>query len=140
MKQTNCINCENTSCLFKDTCSSKWRKKSRYKSGQHIFIEDIPVNGLYIVQKGVVKEYYLDIKGKEKTIRIAKRGDIFGHKDYSGTKHMFSAIAIEDVQICCFNKRTLYEVCLHNAELSSNLMKFFLDELIKSDDRRKILF
>ena len=140
MKQTDCINCENTSCLFKNSCSSKWRKKSRYKRGQHIFLEDIPVIGLYIVKKGAVKEYYLDIKGREKTIRTAKNGEIFGHKDYSNNKHVFSAIAIEDTQICCFNKNTLYEVCLNNSKLSNSLMEFFLSELIKSDDRRKNLF
>jgi CRP-like cAMP-binding protein len=140
MKQTDCLNCENTSCLFKNSCSSKWRKKYRYKSGQHIFLEDIPVKGLYIVRKGAVKEYYLDIKGKGKTIRTAKKGEIFGHKDYSATKHVFSAIAIEDAQICCFSKNTLYEVCLNNSKLSNNLMDFFSDELRKSDDKRKNLF
>ncbi|HSH68119.1 MAG TPA: Crp/Fnr family transcriptional regulator [Bacteroidia bacterium] len=140
MKRVDCTSCENTSCLFKDSCSSKWRKKSRHKCGQHIFIEGIPVKGLYIVQKGEVKEYYHEKNGREKTNHTAKDGNIFGHIDYSGTKHLFSAIAIEDTQICCFSKKSLYEVCLNNSKLSNDLMDFFLDELIKSGDRRKILF
>lgn len=138
MKRVDCTSCENTFCLFKDSCSSKWRNKSRYKSGQHIFVEGMPVKGLYIVQKGEVKEYYHEKNVREKTNHTAKDGEIFGHKDYSGTKHLFSAIAIEDTQICCFSKNTLYEVCLNNSKLSNDLMDFFSDELIKSVDRRKI--
>ncbi|NUM50682.1 MAG: Crp/Fnr family transcriptional regulator [Flavobacteriales bacterium] len=108
------------------------------QSGQHIFLEDMPVTGLYVVQKGIVKEFYLDKEGKQIIKHTAKSGEIFGHRDYSATKHIFSAIAFEDSQICCFNKNILYEVCLHNAELSNNLMNFFLDELNKSDERHKL--
>lgn len=137
MKQTGCINCKNISCLFNGSNSSGWLENSTCSAGQHIFIEDMPVKGLYVVQKGNVIEYYLDKKERKKTIHTAKSGEIFGHRDYSGTKHEFSAIAIKDAQICCFNKNILYEVCLKNTELSNNLLKFFSDELNKSD-RRKI--
>lgn len=138
MKQVDCIKCENISCIFKNSHSSKWLENFHYQSGQHVFLEDMPVNGLYVVQKGMVNEYYTDKNGGKRIRHTAKSGEIFGHRDYSGTKHLFSAIAIEDTQICFFNKKTLYEVCLNNPELSNNLMQFFLDELNKSDNRRKI--
>lgn len=135
MKQPDCINCENTYCIFKNSCSSKWIEKFSYESGQHIFTEDMPVNGLYVVQKGMVNEYYTD-KNDEKRIRhMAKSGEIFGHIDYGNNKHLFSAVAIENTQICLLNKNALYEVCLNNSELSLKLLNFFVNELKKSDNR-----
>lgn len=138
MKETGCINCRNTNCPFRNCHTLKWLENFHYQSGQHIFLEDMPVTGLYIVQKGTVKEFYLDKKGKKIIRHTAKSGEIFGHKDYSGTKHMFSAIAVENSYICFFNKNTLYEICLHNTELSNNLMNFFLDELNKTHERHKL--
>lgn len=138
MEQTNCLNCENTSCLSRNNYSSEWLEKIWCKSGQHIFLEDMPVKGLYIVQKGTVKEYYIDKKGNEKTIHTATKGEVFGHRDYSYNKHMFRAIAIEDTHICFFNKNSLYEAFLSNSELSNNLRIFFSDELRKADNRHKI--
>lgn len=138
MKETGCINCRNTNCLFRNCHSSKWLEKFHCQREQHIFLEDMPVKGLYVVQKGTVKEFYLNKNGKQIIRHTAKGGEIFGHRDYSAVKHAFSAIAVEDSHICCFNKKTLYEVCLHNTELSKNLMNFFLDELDKSDERHKL--
>lgn len=137
MKQVDCIKCENTSCIFKNSHSSKWLENSHYKNGQHIFIEDMSVTGLYVVQKGIIQEFYTDKNGIKKIRHTANNGEIFGHKDYSATKHAFSAIAIEDSQICLLKKNILYQVCKNNSELSLKLMNFFVAELNKSDNTYK---
>ena len=98
----------------------------------------MPVTGLYVVQKGIVKEYYLNKIGKQIISHTANSGVIFGHKDYSAVKHTFSAIVAENSIICFFDKKYLYEVCLCNLELSNNLLNFFLDELNKSDESHKL--
>lgn len=90
------------------------------------------VTGLYVVQKGTVQEYYLNKNGNKIIRHTAQNGEIFGHKDYSVTKHAFSAIAIKDSQICLLKKNTLYQVCKNNSELSLKLMNFFVAELNKS--------
>lgn len=63
MKQVDCIKCENTSCIFKNSYSSKWLENSHYQNGQHIFIENMSVTGLYVVQQGIIQEFYTDKNG-----------------------------------------------------------------------------
>lgn len=110
---------------------------SHYKKGQHIFTEGMAVTGLYVVQKGIIQEFRTDRSGIKHVRKTAINGDIFGYKDYSETKHAFSAVAVEDSQICFFKKSTLYQVCGDNDELSHKLMKFFVTALNNCDDTYK---
>ncbi|MCC6691612.1 MAG: Crp/Fnr family transcriptional regulator [Bacteroidia bacterium] len=97
----------------------------------------MPVKGLYVVRRGEVKEYDNNTQRKESENRIVRNGEIFGHKDFSADKHKFRAIALKNSKICYLKKDSLYQVCLGNPELSLNLLKFFKEELIKTDKKYK---
>ncbi|MBL1180208.1 MAG: cyclic nucleotide-binding domain-containing protein [Bacteroidetes bacterium] len=141
MEQNACIECKNTNCLFKSSLSRypKEIEKFNIKSGINVYLENMQVKGLYVVQNGSIHEYFINRKGRKEIGNSAKNGEIFGHKDFNATKHLFSAVAIEKSSICLIDKSTLMEVCKNNLELSIKLIYFFSDELNKSDKKYSII-
>jgi len=106
------------------------------QSGLTVYLEgDVPVKGLYVVQKGCIKECYIDKKGQKEISHTAKNGEIFGHKYFNASKHLFSSVAVENSTIYLINESTLSKICNNNPELSLQLIYFFNDELNKSDKR-----
>lgn len=105
------------------------------QNGLNIYLEDMPLNGLYVVQKGSVNEYYFDRKGHKKISCTVKNGEIFGHKDFNSTKHSFSTVALENSSICFINKETIHKTCSKSPDLTIKLLTFFAEELNKSDNR-----
>ncbi len=143
MNHLDCITCKNHSCIFRKSCSSEWLGKISTKKHcwsiqeeQAIFLEDMPAKGLYVVYEGAVTEYYQDRNNKTKVIHTAQNGDIFGHRDFSNTKHAFNARAATESHICFFDKETIYEMCRDVPELVFNLISFFGDELHNSYKRQ----
>jgi CRP-like cAMP-binding protein len=136
MKQSDCITCNNTTCLFKNS-STENLKQFSYERGQQIFLKDMLVKGLYIVHNGLVEEFYVNPKKNKKIItQTVIDGEIFGHTDYSGTKHALNAIAAKNTQVCFIDKDSLYKTCQKNSEWTHKLMVFFLDQLNKSYNKR----
>ncbi|MCC7332061.1 MAG: Crp/Fnr family transcriptional regulator [Flavobacteriales bacterium] len=139
MKTQNCKFCEN-SCIFNGIDTTQWLQNTNFKSGETIFTEDDSVNGLYVMKKGSAREFSsVDLVLNESTSQISN-GDIFGHIDYRGEKHIRSAVAIENSEICLFTKEKLYDLCLSYTNLSLKLIKFFAAELSKSDQRTKVKY
>lgn len=139
MEKVNCIDCKNINCYFKfifNRDESKV-KKLYVQCGQHIYLENMPVNGLYVVQSGCIHEHYINNKDEKEICHNAKDGEVFGHKDFNATKHLFSAVAVKNSSICLIDKSTLLEVCKNKPELSLKLINFFVGELNKVDNRYK---
>ncbi|MCO6499437.1 MAG: cyclic nucleotide-binding domain-containing protein [Vicingus serpentipes] len=141
MEQNTCIQCKNTNCLFKFSLSQspKVIENFNIESELNVYLEDMPVQGLYVVQSGSIQEYFINRKGRKEISNSVKTGEIFGHKDFNATKHLFSAVAIEKSSICLIDKSTLMEACKINPELSIKLIYFFSDELNKSDKKYSII-
>lgn len=137
MKRINCASCDNIPCPFRSSHSTKWIETYHFQSGQHIFREHMPVTGIYVVHKGKVKEYYQDKKGKEKTLKVACNGEMFGHINYRGIRHVRSAVTADYSQICFLKKDSLYDFCKNNPASLFKLMNFLLTELKRSDMKFK---
>lgn len=137
MEENSCTHCENTNCIFKNLLSQHAIEIEKFniQKGLNVYLEDMPVKGLYIVQKGCINECHIDKKGQKEISHSAKNGEIFGHKDFNASKHLFSAVAVENSSICLINESTLSKICNNNPELSLKLIYFFNDELNKSDKR-----
>ena len=50
----------------------------RHRKGSVIFFEEDPGDALFIVESGMVKIYRVAEDGREKTLAILRKGDIFG--------------------------------------------------------------
>lgn len=144
---TACVVCENNRCLINKNVSSsvvskftEQRKEIRCKKGQQFIMEGAPVTGLFFVLKGRVKVLRTGLHGKEQIVRFAKEGEIIGHRGFSTDEsYPISAIALEDCVLCYFYKETLQQALKTDPLFTYDLMKFYANELSKSEVKVKSL-
>ncbi len=143
----SCDICVNQKCLIKRNLSSSFvsnfadeKTEIQCKKGQQFIMEGAPVNGLFFILKGKVKVYRTGINGREQIVRLAKEGEIIGHRGF-GTEEYYpiAAIAIEDSVLCYFSKDLLQEVLKKDASFTYDLMLFYANALNKSEARVKSL-
>lgn len=140
-----CKICDNTQCFIRK-CSPEWiatidskKTQVRYAKGQHIFLEGIPVLGIYFIQQGKVKVIASGINGKKQIVRLANDGHILGHRGYGGDIYPVSAVALEDSLICFVENHLLYKAFMENPEFTFELMMFYSRELRKTEIRTRNL-
>ncbi|GAL67490.1 transcriptional regulator [Jejuia pallidilutea] len=110
----------------------------RCKKGQQFIMEGAPVNGLFFILKGTVKVIRTGINGREQIVRLAKEGEIIGHRGF-GTEEYYSigAIALQDAVLCYFSKENLQETLLDNPKFAFDMMLFYANELNRSENKVK---
>lgn len=100
------------------------------KRGSVIYQERSRMNGIYYVNKGIVKLYKTGINGREKIIRFAKEGEIIGFRSVlSNELADTTAKVIEDAVICFVNARIFTELIKSNNNFSLEVLKVSLKEL-----------
>jgi CRP/FNR family transcriptional regulator len=115
------------------------RKHQLYKKGETIFKEGEPVNGMFFVDSGVVK-VHKQWGDKELIVRIAKQGDIVGHRGLgSDLVYPVSATALEQVTICYIDMAFFMATLKVNPGFLYQLMMFFASELKESERRMRNL-
>lgn len=137
-----CSVCDNKVCFINSYCSSKWHSLiaeegtcNDYKKGMHIFHEGVLATGIFFLYSGRVKIFNSGIKGKEQIVRLAKSGDILGHRGYGGKIYTISAVALENSAVCFINKDIFFQALKANQELTFNMMLFFANALRKAEIR-----
>ena len=144
MKNTNepchqhCFMCQN--------CLPEWRpailgnrRHQVYKKGETIFKESEPVNGMFFVDSGVVK-VHKQWGDKELIVRIARQGDIVGHRGLgSDLVYPVSATALDAVTICYIDMAFFTASLKVNPGFLYELMLFFASELKESERRMRNL-
>lgn len=128
-------------------CLKEWqpviaanRKNVSYKKGERLFTEGEEVQGMYFVYSGSVKVHKHWDADKELIIRIAKKGDIVGHRGLGeDTMYPVSGTALEPV-IACFIDMDFFNATLKvNNQFLYELMLFFASELKISERRMRNL-
>ncbi len=100
------------------------------KTGTVIYKERSKMSGVYYVNKGIVKMYKTGINGKEKIIRFAQEGDIFGFRSVlSKEKADTTAKVIENANICFINTNVFNNFMKINNNFSLEVLKVSLKEL-----------
>jgi len=135
------------SCIVSKYTSPIWGSKleaqmshNLYKKGQYIYYQNNPSFGLHFICDGKVKIMAMGRKGKEQIVRLAGNGHILGQwNSDSDQTYSNSAVAIEDSLICFLSNETLREAFLANPELTLNIMRFYSQELNKSEKRLQYL-
>ena len=138
-----CEECDNLPCFIKQFVYPEWwpfishfKKIYRYKKGEQIFKEGEPVNGIFFIYQGKVKIHKKWEANKEYIVRLAKAGDILGHRGYGGELYYpISSTALESSKIC-FIRNDLFDRLLRtNNDLTYHLLMFYAREL-KTAERR----
>lgn len=138
----HCKNCSNKACFINQFCSPQWRKTLgdkittiKIKSGQQIIHEGTKVTGVYFIYSGKIKVFKNLNHQEDQILRLAKSGDIFGHRGYGLDKYPISAAAIEDATVCHIDNDLFFATLKENPELTYNLMMLYASELKKAEAR-----
>lgn len=144
MKQ-NKKNCDLQSCLLCRQSLKDWlpaidanRKSFHYKKGELLFHEGDTMSGMYFINTGVVKVHKRWGNDKELIVRIAKDGDIVGHRGLgTDTIYPVSATALSPSNICFVDLEFFNSTLKVNHEFLYQLMMFFASELKESEKRMR---
>ncbi len=140
-------NCDLKSCTMCKQCQPHWlpaldanRKSFHFKKGELLFTEGEEVKGMYFINKGLVKVHKRWGNEKELILRIAKDGDIVGHRGLgTDTIYPVSGTAMEPTD-ACYIDLAFFNSTLHtNPDFLYNLMMFFAAELKESEKRMRNL-
>ncbi len=146
MKQ-NKTNCDLQSCTLCKQCLTDWlpavdfnRKSFHFKKGELLFREGEEVTGMYFINTGLVKVHKKWGNDKELILRLAKDGDIAGHRGLgSDTIYPVSATALKPTDVCFIDLDFFNSTLKVNHEFLYQLMMFFASELKESEKRMRNL-
>ena len=112
-----------------DTLSSS-KGRNSYKKGQSIFLEGTLPTGLYCIKSGKVKVSKIGLDGKEQTVRFLKKGDVIGYRSLlSSERYQASAIALEDSEVCFFQKNIINHVLKDDILVRNEIIKLMANDI-----------
>jgi CRP/FNR family transcriptional regulator len=140
-------NCDLKSCMFCRQCLPEWlpainahRKNLVYNKGENIFEEGAPLQGMFFITQGLVKIHKQWSVDKELILRIAKDGDIVGHRGLGDdTIYPASATALVITSVCYVDLAFFESSLKVNHDFLYKLMMFFAAELKESEKRMRNL-
>ncbi len=101
-----------------------------YKRGDIVYHEGHRGNGVYCINKGIVKLYKTGIDGREQIIKFAKPGDLIGFRSIlSDEISCTTAKVIEDSVLCFIPAKLFIQLAKENSEFSMHLIKLSCKEL-----------
>ncbi|PIT98781.1 MAG: transcriptional regulator [Bdellovibrionales bacterium CG10_big_fil_rev_8_21_14_0_10_45_34] len=107
-----------------------------YKKGQTLFLEGNPPFGLFCVSSGKVKLTKASAEGKETIVRIAKPGDLLGHRSlFVDSPYSASATVIEDAQVCFISKSTITKLFAENPTFCMNVIDRLSQQMGEAESR-----
>lgn len=140
----NCDECKNEKCFVKLGCTGDWLNKISdskyqfwYKKGNHIFREGEPIYGIHFIQQGGVKVVTTSLKGREQIVRLAKEGQILGHRGVGKAYYYFNSVAVMDSLVCFVENELFYDACMNCPGFAYNLIFFYASELRRAELRVK---
>ncbi len=146
MKKSIVLSAEN--CFLYEKCQEAWwpaldahTKQIRIRKGQQIFTEGEKVSGIYFMVEGVVKVHKRWSNDKELIVRFAQKKDILGHRGLTTHTDIYpiSATALTDAVVCFIDLPFFFASLKVNAALAHDMMMFFADELMLSEQNLQVL-
>jgi len=93
-------------------------RKKKFRSGQHVFYQDDPVEHLYIVEMGSVEIYKSDINGRKITLWHVEAGQVFCLANLFAGRSFANALAQDDCLIFCLPRKDLDWILAQHHELA----------------------
>ena len=115
---------------------SKQKITNVFKKGQTLFVEGSPPYGLYCISKGNIKITKTGNNGREAIVRIAKEGDILGHRSlFTDQSYGATATAIEDTSVCFIDKKYISKLVQEKPSAALNLIGRLGKDLGASEEK-----
>jgi len=116
------------------------RQNFSVKKGELLFTEGDLVKGMFFIYSGKVKVHKKWGDDKELIVRLAKQGDIVGHRGIGGDIYYpVSATALEPVTVCFIDLDFFQATLKINHDFLYQLLMFFAAELKESEKRMRNL-
>jgi len=137
--------CNLKGCLLCRQCLEEWipaldanRKCYDFRKGELLFREGDDLKGMYFINKGLVKVHKKWGNEKELILRIARDGDIVGHRGLGADLiYPVSGTALEPTDVCFVDLDFFNSTLRVNHDLLFGLMMFFAAELKESEKRMR---
>ncbi|MFU0783228.1 MAG: Transcriptional regulator, Crp/Fnr family [Thermoanaerobacterium thermosaccharolyticum] len=131
-----CRYCAQVVHIFKDLneeelkAISSMTKEGFYAKGNIIINEGDRIDNIYIIHKGKIKVYKINLDGKEQILYILKDGDTFGENSiFKEQKATFYAEAMDDVKLCLLSREDFIRIISRNPEIALKIMNYLLERL-----------
>ncbi|MBK9282977.1 MAG: Crp/Fnr family transcriptional regulator [Sphingobacteriaceae bacterium] len=136
-KTISCIDCPNCHkglfSVFENEDLEKLNNEKivqNYKKGQFIFKEKTVPRGVYCIHSGNVKITKVSEEGKEQIVRLAKPGHFIGYRALlCNDIYQASAIALEDTQVCFYNREFYLGLLRSNPAIAAQTIKVLTRDL-----------
>lgn len=143
----NKTDCDLKKCILCKLCIPEWlpavdtnRQNFSFKKGESLFTEGDLVKGMFFIYSGKVKVHKKWGDDKELIVRLAKQGDIVGHRGIGGdTYYPVSATALEPVTVCFIDLDFFQATLKVNHDFLYELMMFYAKELKESENNMRNL-
>lgn len=100
-------------------------RMGKYKKGEVIYFQGDPATHVYFLKEGRIKISIFSSEGREVTLAILERGEIFGEVSLSGIeKSDTQAQALQDTIICAIKRDDFFSVLKRNIDLSLKVTQF----------------
>ncbi len=128
-------------------CLKEWlpaidanRESYHFKKGEQLFTEGEKVTGIYFIYTGTVKVHKKWDSEKELIVRIARKGDIVGHRGLGkDIYYPVSGTALEPTDVCFIDLDFFISTLKVNHDFIYQLMMFFAGELKESEKNMRNL-
>ena len=101
-----------------------------YEKGETLYHEGRRINGVYCIEKGIVKIFKTGFDGKEQIIMFGKEGDIIGYRSVLADELACTTAKIIEKGLLCFiPANLLIQFVKENPAFSYEIMKLACKEL-----------
>jgi len=114
---------------------AKGRRRREYGSGEVVFAQGAPNDGVHCVSGGTVGIRRLDNNGNSVLLELAYPGDTIGYRSFlTGSEHRTSAEALGPSVVCHIDRPTVTALLAANPALGLRFLKRSIDELEHAHD------
>jgi CRP/FNR family transcriptional regulator, cyclic AMP receptor protein len=94
-----------------------------FASGELLFSEGEPCNGLHIIARGKVRIFKTSVNGREQVLAVNGPGDTVAELPvFDGGSYPASAGAAEDAEIAFISRRDFHAYCLEHPEVALKVL------------------
>lgn len=94
-----------------------------FTSGELLFSEGEPCNGLHIIARGKVRIFKTSVNGREQVLAVNGPGDTVAELPvFDGGPYPASALAAEDAEIAFISRRDFHAYCLEHPEVALKVL------------------
>lgn len=94
-----------------------------FSSGQLLFSEGEPCNGLHIIARGKIRIFKTSVSGREQVLALNGPGETVAELPvFDGGAYPASAIAVEDCEIAFISRRDFQAYCIEHPQVALKVL------------------